>query len=158
MQLTYRRADGSFLSVLNGMPYHVTTDDPLYSVATAMAAAMGDALGDEPVLVPPSAAEVLSQRRSVAQIDRGPLCKALLAAGILSPASAILASQGRWPTEFDAFLKQMTEGQQAVAQIDWADAYVVRYQNQMLQDAALLWCQGDAEAATALLDQLFGLT
>ena len=43
------------------------------------------------------------------------------------------------------------------AKVAWAGANTVRYQNPLLQAAALAFCQGDAAAATALLDQLFGI-
>ncbi len=106
---------------------------------------------------PPTEAEVLAARRAVARIDRGPLCKALLAAGILSPASAVVAAKGDWPVEFEGVLEAMAPTTRIEAQIDWADAFQVRYQNQLLQSVALDWCGDDEALATALLDQLFGL-
>lgn len=45
----YRRGDGSFVINRNGMPYHVTEDDPLF--AAVAAAAEGVTLGPEPAIV-----------------------------------------------------------------------------------------------------------
>ncbi len=108
--------------------------------------------------VPPTEAEMLAAQRAVARIDRGPLCKALRAAGVLSDASAVVAAKGDWPAEFEGVLEAMAPTTRIDAQIDWADASVVRYQNPLLQSVALAWCDDDAAAATALLDSLFGLT
>lgn len=105
--------------------------------------------------VPPSLAEVLALRRAYAWSFRGPLCKALRAAGILSDASSVVAAKGDWPTEFEDVLAAMPETLRVDAQIDWADANVVRYSNPLLQEVALAYCQGDAAQATEILDGLF---
>ncbi len=47
MQVLHRRNDGTFVIELNGYPYHVTTDDPLF--AEVSAAAEGLTLPPEPV-------------------------------------------------------------------------------------------------------------
>lgn len=33
MEIKYRRSDGSFVAIVNGLPYHVTSDDPLFGLA-----------------------------------------------------------------------------------------------------------------------------
>ncbi len=54
MVVTHRRADGSFVAEVNGFPYHITADDPLFPLASALAA--GRSLAPDPVMVaPPSA-------------------------------------------------------------------------------------------------------
>lgn len=54
--LTYRREDGTFVGVVNGMPYHLIPSDALFPQAEAMAAEMGDALPLEPPPEPPAPA------------------------------------------------------------------------------------------------------
>ncbi|MFN7881758.1 MAG: hypothetical protein ACK5PF_01895 [bacterium] len=105
----------------------------------------------------PTPEEIRAAARAEAVIDRGPLCMALYTAGILSGPSAIAASKGEWPPEFNSFLGGLPSAEQVYAQITWANATSVRYANPLLKDAALAFCQGDAAAATALLDQLFGV-
>ena len=158
MELSYRRPDGSFVATVNGFPYHVVADDPLFSVASAMAAQMGEALPFEPVPPTPSEAELLAGRRAAATIDRGPLCTAMLVMQMLSGDSAIAGARGEWPAEWWPYLAALPEAQRVQAQIDWGDPQPIRYSNPLLQVLALAYTQGDAAAATALLDQLFGIS
>lgn len=164
MDLLWRRAatleipQETYVAVIKGMPYHVIPDDPLYAGAQAAAAGMGVSLVYEPVPPVPTEAERLAELRAAAWIDRGPLCLALYGAGILSAASALAASRGDWPSEFAPFLSSMTAGEQLAAQISWADATTVRYENPLLQGAALIYTSGNAAAATAMLDSLFGVS
>jgi hypothetical protein len=83
--------------------------------------------------------------------------KALKAAGLLSSASAITAAQGYWPTEFASLLSELDEDAQFEAQVDWGDPSPIRYENDLLQNLSLAHANGDQAAATALLDQLFGI-
>lgn len=106
---------------------------------------------------PPTQEEILAMRRASASTDRETLCRALHSQGKLSDESAIDATAGRWPVEFDAVTQGMTPAQVLDAKISWAGANTVRYGNPVLQAAALAFCQGNAAAATALLDQLFGI-
>lgn len=46
MAVLHRRADGSFVALINGMPYHVLPDDPLFPEVEA--AAEGVTLPPEP--------------------------------------------------------------------------------------------------------------
>ncbi len=48
MDLQYRRFDGSFVAIINEMPYHITLDDERYAVAKDKADALGNALPFEP--------------------------------------------------------------------------------------------------------------
>ena len=112
----------------------------------------------EPRPTPPTPEEVLASTRAAAVIDRETLCRALRSQGKLSDESAIEATAGRWPVEFNAVIQGMTPQQVWDAKMAWAGTNTVRYQNPLLQAAALAFCQGDAAAATALLDQLFGIT
>ncbi len=38
MEITYKRPDGSFVGVVNGFPYHITSEDPLYEEAQELGA------------------------------------------------------------------------------------------------------------------------
>ena len=161
MQLLFKRPDGTFVADLGTGPYHVIPDDAfapagLWDWAVAEAARLGDDLPFEPLPPQPTEAERIAAARASAIIDRGPLCKALLAEGILPAASAILAAKGDWPAEFAGFLSALPADDQINAQIDWADASRIRYASPLLQTVALAYA-GTAEAATALLDQLFGI-
>jgi hypothetical protein len=110
---------------------------------------------DAPVLMSPE--DHIAMIRASATLDRETLCRALRSQGKLSDESAIEATAGRWPVEFNAVIQGMTPQQVWDAKMAWAGANTVRYANPVLQAAALAFCQGDAAAATALLDQLFGI-
>ena len=47
-KLTFRRSDGTFVAMVNGLPYHVIEGDMLWPEAQAMALQMGNALPFEP--------------------------------------------------------------------------------------------------------------
>jgi len=129
------------------------------TVASRFWSVVQDAIAaGEPVGVPsaPSSEEVLAAKRAAASIDRGALCKALKAAGILSASGAIIAAKGDWPTEFATFLAGLDADGQFNAQVDWAAAMTVRYGHPLLQAVALAYAGNEAQA-TALLDQLFGI-
>jgi hypothetical protein len=151
MEVLFRRADDTYVILFNGHPYQVLPDDPLYPEAViAGASAPLDPIES---FVP---APTLGERRASAKIDRGPLCLALFDQGILSGPSALAAAKGNWPSEFDGLLTGLAPAEQLAAQIAWADATVVQYQSALLQEAALSYA-ATPEAATALLDQLFGI-
>ena len=162
MQLKWKRPDGTFVAEIDGSDYHIIPDDPLapdglWSWAMGEASLLADNLPFEPVPPPPTPEEVLASIRAAATIDRETLCRALRSQGKLSDESAVEATAGRWPVEFDAVIQGVTPEQVWDAKVAWAGANIVRYQNPLLQAAALAFCQGDVAAATALLDQLFGI-
>jgi len=101
--LLSRREDGTFVAEINGMPYHVTEDDPLWGAAVSEAQRMGETLGFEP---PPPAPEVPPPPR----LTRRQLRLGLLAAGITTAqVETVIAAI---PDEID----------RETAQIEWADA------------------------------------
>ena len=53
--LTFRRTDGTLVGQMNGLPYHIIQSDPLWLVAQAIAANMGDELPFEPAPSAPPA-------------------------------------------------------------------------------------------------------
>lgn len=159
MQLLFKRPDGTFVADLGFGPYHVIPNDAvapagLWDWAVAEAERLGNDLPFEPGPPQLSPEEI----RAAAVIDRETLCRALRSQGKLSDESAIEATAGRWPVEFNAVIQGVTPEQAWDAKVAWAGANIVRYQNPLLQAAALAFCQGDVAAATALLDQLFGIT
>ena len=129
----------------------------LLSGAAAGLSVVADQDGIPRLSDPPTSEEIRAAARAVAIIDRETLCRALRSQGKLSDESAVEATAGRWPVEFDAVIQGVTPEQVWDAKVAWAGANIVRYQNPLLQAAALAFCQGDVAAATALLDQLFGI-
>ena len=53
--LTFRRTDGTLVGQVNGLPYHIIQSDPLWPMAQAIAADMGDELLFEPAPPAPPA-------------------------------------------------------------------------------------------------------
>ena len=85
MNIQYRRLDGSFVAELNGLPYHVTADEPaLY----AMALQHGISAPYEPVPPVPTEAETLAAWRATAEVSRFQAFAALHLAGKLDDATA----------------------------------------------------------------------
>ncbi len=84
--VTYRREDGSFVAVVNGYPYHVTADDPLFARAQQ--------IGGNAPLEPAPAADTLEAWRGRAKVSRFQAFAALQAAGLLDDATALVAQQG----------------------------------------------------------------
>ncbi|NKM30777.1 hypothetical protein [Rhizobium laguerreae] len=52
--LLYRRPDGSFVAIVNGLPFHVTEDNPTFAAAQVLAGQMGDELPFEPAPTAPA--------------------------------------------------------------------------------------------------------
>ena len=48
MELLFKRHNGTFVALVNGNPYHVIPDDPMFPDAQDTAAQMGDKLQLEP--------------------------------------------------------------------------------------------------------------
>jgi hypothetical protein len=67
--LFYRRPDGTFVGVVNALPYHIIQSDPLWPEAVAMAAAMGDGLPFEPELPPAPPAPIVLTNRQPTRIE-----------------------------------------------------------------------------------------
>lgn len=68
MKIQCRRLDGSFVVLLNNLPYHVTHDDPLFNLAMEIGA---DAPFEQPIeVIPVSADEIRADRnRRLAATD-----------------------------------------------------------------------------------------
>ena len=65
--LKHRRDDGSFVIELNGLPYHVTHDDPLHPDVSA--AAEGVTLPDESGPPEPTSAELAAEKRQATHAE-----------------------------------------------------------------------------------------
>lgn len=113
--------------------------------------AMAEAFGPVAPYIPPPPPDP----RLKATLDRASFCKALRRESVLTVAEAVLAAQGGWPDTFSAF--GLTDDEEADAQIDWAAATEIRYHDQLPQLLALHHAGGNSEAATAILDTIFGI-
>ena len=83
MQIDYRRADGTFVAMINGYPYHVTQSDPLF----AKAQEAGASAPFEPVPIPEPA-------QPVTEISFAQLLTGLVASDMISEAEGEAWLQG----------------------------------------------------------------
>ena len=153
MTIQYRRLDGTFVALVNGLPYHVTQTDPLFSAAQIA----GGSAPLQPAPVLPFVPTLADRRASAFQSKRAFLL-AVMAESVLTPDDAVFAAQGGWPTSFDAFLAGMNSADRARAKISWAGASEIYYSDPLLQALALSYSGGNQASATILLDRLFGLS
>ncbi len=74
-ELTYSRPDGTFVGVVNGLPYHILENDEIYADALAWVAAHGQpplepAMPQEPAPALPTLSELQAQLAALqAQIE-----------------------------------------------------------------------------------------
>jgi hypothetical protein len=117
MDVQYRRPDGTFVAIVNGLPYHVTPDDPLFEAAQEAGA---DAPFEPmPVAPPPPPAipdEVSRFQARAALIIYG---DQIGRPNLLAEADAILA--GIQPGQFGLSMLQIEVAREA-----WAGAQVIR--------------------------------
>lgn len=106
----------------------------------------------------PSFKPAPTERRPAATLDKTTFCIALKDLGVLPAAEAVAAARGEWPATFASFTAALTADQAATAMIRWAGAQVIHYADPLLQGLALVATSGDQTAATALLDQIFGIS
>lgn len=99
----------------------------------------------------------VANSRASAIVAKAVFCSALWRAGILSKPEAVQAARGEWPATFAAFTAGLSEADATDAEIKWAAVTEIHYADPLLQGLALYHAQGDQAAATALLDQLFGI-
>lgn len=90
MLVQYKRPDGSFVAVVEGYPYHVTPDDPLFPEAQRD----GVDAPFEPVAPEPTEAEKLAAWRATAKVSRFQARAALYASGKLGEVEAVVAKAG----------------------------------------------------------------
>lgn len=91
MDIRFRRTDGSFVAMINDMPYHVTAEEPaLY----AMALQHGMSAPYEPVPPTPTPEEALAAWRSTAEVSRFQALAALHLAEKLDDATAAAEVEG----------------------------------------------------------------
>lgn len=91
MDVQFRRPDGSFVALINGLPYHVTAEEPaLY----AMALQHGMSAPYEPVPPTPTPEEALAAWRDTAEVSRFQAFAALYAIDKLDDAEAAVAAAG----------------------------------------------------------------
>lgn len=102
MELQYRRPDGSFVALVNGLPYHVIEDDPLFAEAAALAADMGEALPFEPA--PESAPLTLDDFRRAIQWRIDATAQARSYDSGITCASYVGSTNPAWAAEAAAFV------------------------------------------------------
>lgn len=102
-------------------------------------------------------ASALQHKRSAAFLPRLEFCVALLRLNILPLDECKAAARGEWPATFASFVAAMAPSDAAEAEIRWAAAPTIYYSNAMLQALAMVKAGGDAQAAAALLDQIFAI-
>ena len=102
--------------------------------------------------VAPSFLPSLADRRASTSIPRGTLCINLMAADLLTPADALAAAKGNWPSVFAAALTGLSEDDQAAAQILWADAQTIPRMHPWI-----LAVQASIGVTDAQADALFGI-
>lgn len=105
----------------------------------------------------PSFSQSIESTRAQARMSRWEFCLTLKKSGLLPRNEAVQAGKGEWPATFAAFVSSLNEDEADVAQMRWADAREVHYADPLLQALALHHTKGNQAAATALLDQLFGI-
>lgn len=112
--LTFRRADGSFVGVVNGMPYHITDTDPLWDAAQEIADELGDALPLEPP--PPAPPPSIP-----ADVSFWRFMLAAWQAGFITETQALAAVRDRtMPPAFADALANLPAADQAVATLKFA--------------------------------------
>ena len=104
------------------------------------------------------AAVDLQAQRDTAVLDRTTFCKKLRALGVLPIGEASAAARGEWPATFAGFTAGLTPEEAEDAQIEWAGALNIHYTHPLLQALALAYANGDQAGATAILDQIFGIS
>lgn len=111
LRVLHEREDGSFVVERNGLPYHVTPDDPLF--AEAQEAASAETLQPEPPPPPPPVVPPSITRRQ--------LLLALAGAGLISAEEALAAAMtGAVPAAIDAVFAQLPAAEALGARITWA--------------------------------------
>lgn len=109
------------------------------------------------VYIQPDPEVIKAKIRESAIIPKWAFCSALRKIRLLPANEAIQAARGDWPATFQSFTSFLPEDQAADAQIKWAAVSSVQYSDPLLQALALHHTKGNQAAATALLDQLFGI-
>jgi hypothetical protein len=111
--LTFRRANGTFVGIVNQAPYHIVQSDPLFLDAVAMAAVMGDALPYEPAPEPPPPAPIVLTNRQ--------LFIALALTGFITEAEALAAARmGTVPAAIEAVFAELPSQDAFAARVTWA--------------------------------------
>lgn len=121
-QVDYRRPDGSFVGIVNGLPYHLL-DDPaacppdLWAQALALVATHG-----EPPLEPPPSSPAPPP---IPKITRRQCARALFAMEMITSAEAIaMSAWAEPPAMIETVFAAMPEPTQTNARIDFAaDTY-----------------------------------
>lgn len=115
--------------------------------------------GEETVdndFVPMDLRPTKDEQRDSATLDVDVFCERVFTLGIMNGTDAEAAARGEWPPSFNAIFAGKSPSEVTVAKIKWAGTKQVRYRNALLNEVALA-VAGSPAAATALLDQIFGI-
>ncbi|MEI4470914.1 hypothetical protein [Frigidibacter sp. MR17.24] len=114
----FRREDGSYVITVNGLPYHVTAEDPLFSAVDG---------SDAPLELPPEA-PVLSIEEQRAAMSLTDLQFAMAAAGLglMTTAEAeAWVARGELPVLALTAISALPEAEQPFARIRFAGARTI---------------------------------
>ncbi len=118
MEITVRRADGTFVGIVNGLPYHVIEGDPLFNeyAAAAASAPLEEA-------TPALTAEQLRAGMVLTDIQFAIACAG---AGLMTAQEAEdWVGSGALPAAAEAALQAIPEAQRAAARIRFRGARTI---------------------------------
>lgn len=121
----------------------------------ATATEVADKASRDAVMTPQ---KVLQDKRDAKFLFKGEFCWSCYQNNILTADEAKAGARGEWAPSFANFFIGQSEATITAAEIKWADADRVFYNDPLLQQLALAHTRNDRAAATALLDTLFGLS
>ena len=139
LDVQYRRPDGTFVALVNGMPYHVVPEDPLFAAAQAA----GASAPFEPAPVPIGPTQIRS-------ISFSQLLIGLVSEGWITQSEGENWLVGTLPAPVLALIATLPAGQQFAARARATRPSVV------LRDDALVLALGAAQGKSAgQLDAFF---
>jgi hypothetical protein len=103
MQVQYRRADGSFVALINGLPYHIAPGDPLFAAAQAA--------GGKAPFEPQPPAPTDEQKRARMKMTFAQLLIGLVAENWITEAEGEAWLAGTLPAAVSALIATLPAGQ-----------------------------------------------
>lgn len=113
MNVLYKRPDGSFVATINGLPYHITANDPLFPQA--------EVAGSGAPLEPVPQAQSIAEKRAGMTLSRRQMIDGLAIAGFITDAEAIAwAISNTLPPTVEALVVSLPQEQQRSARLKLA--------------------------------------
>jgi len=148
-KLTYARPDGTFVGVVNGLPYHLTEADPLFAEAQSIHAASPVPL--EPEMTAPELS--MEEQREAASMTRDEFAKAAAEAGYISwPEAAQFAAGNAVPAVVQALIDSLPEDQRGPVLVDVLAMAQIKRTGKLMPAIAAAFNADDAA-----LDALYGI-